>query len=141
MVIMAQKFDTETLRLMTLFENVTGATVKDCIIDGNVIYYVVDEGKVGIAIGKNGASVRHAEKLSGRMIKLFEFSKELTKFVKNLIPQATEIKIKNSDGGTVVEIKIEKKNRAMVIGREGKNRKLFKELLQRNHNVSDLIVK
>ncbi|HLC39412.1 MAG TPA: NusA-like transcription termination signal-binding factor [archaeon] len=136
-----QRFDTETLRLMTLFENVTGAPVKDCVVEENTIYYVVDEGKVGMAIGKNGASVHHAEKIAGKTIKLFEFSKELVRFVRNLIPQAREVKIKNDENGTVVEIKIEKKNRAVVIGRDGKNLKLFKELLQRNHNVIDLVIK
>jgi len=138
---MTQTFDTETIRLITLFENVTGATVKDCIFNGNTIYYVIDEGKVGIAIGKNGASVKHAEKLVGKTIKLFEFSNDIIKFVKNLVPEASEVKIRNGDEGTVVEIHVEKKNRAVVIGRDGKNLKLFKELLQRNHNVNELHVK
>ena len=138
---MTQTFDTETIRLITLFENVTGATVKDCIFNGNTIYYVIDEGKVGIAIGKNGASVKHVEKLVGKTIKLFEFSNDIIKFVKNLVPEASEVKIRNGDEGTVVEIHVEKKNRAVVIGRDGKNLKLFKELLQRNHNVNELHVK
>jgi N utilization substance protein A len=138
---MTQTFDTETIRLITLFENVTGATVKDCIFNGNTIYYVIDEGKVGIAIGKNGASVKHAEKLVGKTIKLFEFSNDIIKFVKNLVPEASEVKIRNGDEGTVVEIHVEKKNRAVVIGRDGKNLKLFKELLQRNHKVNELHVK
>lgn len=138
---MTQTFDTETIRLITLFENVTGATVKDCIFNGNTIYYVIDEGKVGIAIGKNGASVKHAEKLVGKTIKLFEFSNDIIKFVKNLVPEASEVKIRNGDEGAVVEIHVEKKNRAVVIGRDGKNLKLFKELLQRNHKVNELHVK
>jgi N utilization substance protein A len=53
-------FDTETIRMITLFENITGAPVKDCLIEENTLYLVVDEGKVGIAIGKNGNSVKHA---------------------------------------------------------------------------------
>jgi len=139
--IMTQKFDTETIRLINLFESVTGATVKDCVVNRDVVYYVIDEGKVGIAIGKNGASVRHAEKMIGKTVKLFEFSKELTKFVKNLVPQATEVKIKNEEDGIIIEIKVDKKNRALVIGRDRKNLNLFKELLQRNYNIIDLIVK
>jgi len=138
---MTQKFDTETIRLITLFENVTGATVKDCIVNDNTIYYVVDEGKVGIAIGKNGSNVRHAEKVVGKTIKLFEFSNELIKFVKNLVPEASEVKVRNGEEGTVIEIRVEKKNRAIVIGRDRKNLKLFKELLQRTYNVNELVVK
>jgi len=137
---MVQKFDTETIRLMNLFESVTGATVKDCVVNGEVVYYVIDEGKVGIAIGKNGTSVRHAEKIIGKVVKLFEFSPELTKFVKNLIPQATDVRIKNEEG-IIVEIKVDKKNRALVIGRDKKNINLYKELLQRNYNINDLVIR
>lgn len=85
--------------------------------------------------------MKHAEKLVGKTIKLFEFSNDIIKFVKNLVPEASEVKIRNGDEGTVVEIHVEKKNRAVVIGRDGKNLKLFKELLQRNHKVNELHVK
>lgn len=138
---MTQKFDTETIRLINLFENVTGATVKDCIVNGNTVYYVIGEGKIGIAIGKNGSSVRHAEKMIGKTVKLFEFSSELTKFVRNLVPQANDVKIKNENEEIVVEIKVDKKNRALVIGRDRKNLNLYKELLQRNYNINDLVVR
>jgi N utilization substance protein A len=138
---MTQKFDTETIRLINLFENVTGATVKDCIVNGDTVYYVIDEGKVGIAIGKNGSSVRHAERMIGKTVKLFEFSPELVKFVRNLVPQANDVKVKDENNEIIVEIRVDKKNRALVIGRDRKNLNLYKELLQRNYNINDLIVR
>jgi transcription termination/antitermination protein NusA len=134
-------FDTDTIRLITLFENITGAPVKDCLVDENIVYLVIDEGKVGIAIGKNGNSVKHAEHIVGKMIKLFEYSSDLEKFVKNLIPQTNEVKIENKEGKIIVEIKVEKKDRALVIGRDSKNLKLFKEILHRNHKIDELIVR
>jgi N utilization substance protein A len=136
-----QRFDTETIRLIALFENVTGAPVKDCITDNNIIYFVIEEGKIGIAIGKNGNSVKHAEKIIGKTIKIFEFSNELSRFVQHLIPQVVEVKVKNDSGKVIVEIKVEKKDRAMVIGRDGKNLSLFKQLLQRTHSINDLVIR
>lgn len=141
MIVMTMKFDTETIRLMALFENLTGASVKDCILDNSVIYIVVDEGEIGVAIGKNGASVQHAEKKIGKMIKLFEYSKDIAQFVKNLIPQTTDVKIRNENEKVIVEIRVDKADRAIVIGRDGKNLKLLKELLQRNYTVNDLIIR
>ena len=140
---MTLTFDNDTIRLMNLFENITGAPVKDCLIDNEngIVYFVVQEGKVGVAIGKNGTAVKKAESMIGKSIKLFEFSKDVTDFVKKLIPQATSIKIKSEEDKTVVEIKVDKKDKAMVIGRDARNLKLFKELLQRSHNVNDLIVR
>lgn len=139
---MTMVFDTDTIRLMTLFENVTGATVKDCICDENTIYLVVDEEKIGIAIGRNGNNVKNAEGVINKTIKLFEFSSDLSKFVKNLIPKAVGVTINNKgDDNIVVEVKVDKNDRPMVIGRDGKNLKIFKELLKRSHNVSDLLIR
>lgn len=138
---MSVSFDTDTIRLITLFENITGAPVKDCLVNENIIYLIIAEGKVGIAIGKNGNSVKHAENIMGKMIKLFEYSPDAGKFVKNLIPQANEVKIEKKDDKLVAEIRVDKKDRAIVIGRDSKNLKLFKELLHRNHNIDELIVR
>ncbi|MEM5836214.1 MAG: NusA-like transcription termination signal-binding factor [Candidatus Aenigmatarchaeota archaeon] len=135
------KFDTETIRLMTLFENLTGVTVKDCLIDGNTVYILVDEKNVGMAIGRNGNSVKNAENVMKKTIKLFGFSDDLSKFVKNLIPKATNVKIINNGEKTIVEVNVEKQDRPIVIGREGKNLKIIKELLKRNHNVDDLVIR
>lgn len=140
---MTVTLNTETIGMVTLFENITGASVKDCIVDSNIdaVYFIIEEGEVAKAIGKNGSSVKNAERIFKKNIKLFEFSKDLSTFVKRLIPQATGVRIRNENGKIDVEIKVEKKDRAMVIGRDGKNIKLFKELLQRNHGVSDLLVR
>jgi len=138
---MSTTFDTETIRLMAIFENLTGASIKDCIIDENILYLVVDEGKIGIAIGKNGDSVKNAESVLNKTIKLFEFSSDLTKFVKNLIPKAINVTVNNEDDKIVVEVKVDRSDRPMIIGRDAKNLKIFKELLKRSHNVSDLIIR
>ena len=120
MIHMVVTFDTDTIRLITLFENLTGAPVKDCIIEENIIYFVVDSGKMGVAIGKNGNVIKNAEEVIGKMIKVFEYSDDLCGFVKNLIPQCTEIKVKNEDDKIVVEVRVEKNDRAVIIGRDGR---------------------
>ena len=136
-------FDTETIRLITLFENITHAPVKDCLIDDdtNTIYFIIEEGKLGVAIGKNGNNVKHAERVIGKTIKLFEFSNDIVSFVKKIIPQATAIKMRNEEGKITIEVRVEKKNRPIVIGRGGRNLRIYKELFKRNQKVDDLVVR
>lgn len=135
--------DTETIRLITFFENMTRTTIRDCIIDesSNTVFFVVENGKIGIAIGKNGNSVKNAERLIGKNIKLFEFSEDICTFVKRVIPQANSIKIRNDRKKRIVEVKVDNREKAFVIGRGGRNLKLYRELLKRNHHVDDLIIK
>lgn len=135
-------FDTETIRLVTLFESVTKATVKDCFInEENAVLFIVDEGQMGLAIGKNGASVKHVERLIKKNVKIFEFSKDLVTFVKNIIPYATNASVKTNGKEIVVDINVDKKNKAMVIGRDGKNLDLYRKLLMRTHGVADIVVR
>lgn len=141
-MIMKRTFDTETIRLMILFENITHVPVMDCVVNekSNTICFVIGDGNLGMAIGKNGNSVKRAEKMIGKNIRLFEFSKDLGTFVKRLIPQTTDLTIKKKGGETIVEVRIQRRDRAFVIGRDGKNLKIYKELLKRSHQVSDLVV-
>lgn len=138
---MVIKFDTETLRLMTLFENLTGVPVKDCLVEDNIVYFLVNEENVGMAIGKNGNSVRNIENVINKTVKIFGFSSDLSKFVKNLIPRAIDVKVNNQEGKKIVEVSVEKSDRPLIIGREGKNLKILKEFLKRNHNVDDLVIR
>ena len=48
------KLSTDQMRLMSLFQNITKATARDCVEDEkqNRIIFVVNEGKMGAAIGK-----------------------------------------------------------------------------------------
>jgi N utilization substance protein A len=114
--------DTDKIRMITLFENVTKSRIKDCMTNSNsgTVCFVVEEGKIGVAIGKDGRRVKKVERM---------------------IPQAKAIKVVNENGRKIVEIKVEKKDRPFVIGRNRKNLNFYKELLHRSHNVDDLVVK
>ena len=134
-------FNTETIRLLTLFENMTNAPVIDCFTDNDVVYYIVEEGKIGLAIGKNGNSIKNVERVVGKRVKVFEYSKNLEKFVKNLIPQCKEINVTGDRGMLKVEIKVSRNDKGFVIGRGGEKIKIYKEILKRVHNISDIRVK
>lgn len=135
------KFDTEIIKMMNLFEVVANVQVRDCLIDNDVVYVVVGEGEIRKAIGKNGSVVRSVERLIKKQVKIFEFSRDPLVFVKNLVPDAREIRLKTEADRVVAEIRVDKSSKPMVIGREGRKIKIVKELLKRNHGISDLVVR
>jgi len=131
----------EAIRLLTLFENVTNVSVKDCFVNDDTVYYVVEKGKIGLAIGKGGNSIKNVERVVGKKIKVYEYSSDPSEFVKNLIPQTKEVKIINKENRIEAEIRVDKSDRGFVIGRGGERIKVYKEILKRIHNISDLKVK
>jgi N utilization substance protein A len=62
------KITCDEMRYIALFESVSGAGVKDCIIDeeqGRAIF-IVNKGQVGVAIGKGGRNIHTLERMTGK---------------------------------------------------------------------------
>jgi len=60
---MTVKLDTEGIRCIGVFESLTGAGVKDCIMDNDRVIMVVKKGDMGLAIGKGGSNINKVKKL------------------------------------------------------------------------------
>ncbi|HLC59433.1 MAG TPA: NusA-like transcription termination signal-binding factor [archaeon] len=138
---MDQTLDMDTIQIMNFFENSTKARLKDCLVKNGNIYFVTYENQAQFAIGRNGSTIKSMERALGKSIRVFEYSEDLKTFVKNLVPKANDVNINNNDGETTVDIKVNRIDRSFVIGRDGKNLNLIKEILQRNMNVKNVLVK
>ncbi|MEM5799135.1 MAG: NusA-like transcription termination signal-binding factor [Candidatus Aenigmatarchaeota archaeon] len=135
------ELDTKTIRLLNLFENITNVRVIDCFENGDTVYYIVEEGKAGLAIGKGGSSIKYIEKLVGRHIKVYEYSSDVPEFIKNIVPVIQDVKIFEKEGKNIAEIKINKKDKGIVMGRNGEKFKILKEILKRIHDINDVRLK
>jgi len=142
---MGIKLATDEIRYIGLFESMTGATVKDCIFEDNKnkIVYVVKEGDMGLAIGKNGANAQRVKETVNKSIDIIEYSEDPVKFIKNII---WPVKVKSihvserRDGKKIAVLDINKKDKGLVIGKEGKNIDRIKNLLKRHHNLDDIMI-
>ena len=129
--------DQKTIQIMDLFHNLTGSTAVDCLAEDDYVYFVVAKGEYGLAVGKNGAKVKNAERVFKKPIKVFEYSDVLEEFVKNLVSDVQEI----SKNGNIIFVKVPAKDRAKVIGKGGKNIRVINRFLQRLFEVEELKVK
>ena len=128
-----RNFDTDIIRVINAFENITGTEVRDCVCS-DTIYFLVNPGKMAIAIGKNGHNIKTAEKMLKKPIKIFEWSDDCRQLIKNMISTVQKIDI-NGDKATVT---IETESRGAVIGKKGSNIKIIREFLERNSNIKNL---
>lgn len=128
-----RNFDTDIIRVINAFENITGTEVRDCVCS-DIIYFLVNTGKMAVAIGKNGHNIKTAEKMLKKPIKIFEWAEDCEQFIKNMIPSAQRIDI-NGEKATII---IETESRGYVIGKKGCNIKVIREFLSRNSNIKDL---
>jgi N utilization substance protein A len=134
-------FDTQTIRLIVLFESMTGTSVRDCVIDPErrMAYFVVVRGDIGRAIGLRGGRIKKFERATKLSARAIEFTQDVSEFVRRLIPQAVSVHI--GESGTDVEVRVAKEDRGQVLGRNRRNLKLYQRLLKRNHGVTRLIIR
>ena len=118
--------DTKTIQSINLFQNITGCSVVDYIENESDIYLVVAQGQYGLAVGKGGEKVKHAERVFKKNIRVFEYSDDLEQFIMNAVPETKEIEKKNGK----IFIKISAGDRSKVIGKDGRNIKVISRFLK-----------
>ena len=126
------------MELMTLFESMSGAKVKDCI-DNDKLIFIVEENEMGKAIGKSGANIKRMENAVRKKIRLVEFSNDIAQFVRNLIYPAEALDIKEEEGIVTIHGK-DTSARAMLIGRERQNINHINCIAKRYFDIKDIKV-
>jgi len=112
------KLTTDQIKLMSLFQNVTGAIARDCIEDEKLdrVIFVVNPDKMGLAIGKGGSTIRNLQNVVKRNVELVEYSDNPAEFLKNMLnPKlVSEVKInKRLDGSIQAIVLVDAKRRAL----------------------------
>lgn len=135
------KLSGDQMRYIALFENITGATANDCIVDdeGDRIIFIAKAGQMGLAIGKGGKNINALRKMTGRPIEVVEFGDTVEDLVRNSLAPANvkEIRITERPDRKIVVVEVDPKDKALAIGKNGrtidKTRMLAKRYYQIDH--------
>ncbi len=139
------KLTTDQMRLMSLFQNVTGATARDCVEDEKQdrVIFVVNTGKMGLAIGKGGIHIKSLQNIVKRNVELVEFDEDPAKFLSNLLNSKliSEVKInKRADGTKQAIVMVDPRKKGIVVGREGRNAEKARLLAKRYFDISSVLI-
>ncbi len=135
-------YDTEMIRNINMFESLTDVEVRDCIIKEEEAYFIVPEGKAGMAIGKGGKVVQKVQDRLGKEVKIYEYSDNLGKFISNVIPSNLRgVDISEENGEKKVEISVPQDSKGRVVGKNGDRIDTIREILKRTHGVDEVTVR
>lgn len=124
------KLDIETIGYANTFENLTRVGVKDCFLDkNNNLVFIVDFGKAGMAIGKDGSNIKRLSNMLKKRIRVIEFNSDPVKFAANAIhPLKGEIRQEDK----IIIIKADSmQDKAKLIGRNKQNLNALQELVNK----------
>jgi len=147
------RLDRESLELISLFNNISGAIIKDCIVydtpqnSDEVIIFLVKKDDVGKAIGKNGEHVKDLTSKLNKKIDVIPFSERLERFIKYILNTTKnsikvnniEIKENRNEKRTVI-ITVRPQDRGKAIGKDGTMIKKVKMLVTRHFEVDNVII-
>ncbi|NHI94451.1 MAG: NusA-like transcription termination signal-binding factor [Candidatus Lokiarchaeota archaeon] len=139
------KLSDAQIRFISLFENITGAVARDCIIDDESerIIFIVKPGNIGLAIGKGGINIKRVREFINKDIDVVEFANSEELFIQNTLSPA---KIKNvaiqekRDGRRIALVTVDNKDRGIAIGKNGRNVARARLLAKRHYNIDDVII-
>lgn len=139
------KLTEREMKYIALFQDVTGASVKDCIIDdeNNRIIFLVKPGEVGLAIGKGGVNIKRLRRLLDKDIEVVEYAEKLEELAANALMPARVKGVKlvrASNGRRIVYVTVDPKDKGIAIGKGGRNVSKAKLVLKRYFDVDSVII-
>ena len=132
------KYSYDAMKYISMFESLTGAKLKDCIVN-DAITFVVQENDMGKAIGKKGVNIKRMEGIFKKKIKLIEFNSNVAQFISNLINPIKAKEIREEDG--IVSIYADDvKTKGMLIGREKNKINSVNDIVKRYFQIKEVKV-
>ncbi len=131
---MAIKIGMEELQYINLFQEITKITPKDCLILGDVVVFVVEDEKVGAAIGKNGETVEKVKKvIKNKKVSIVGYTPDLNKFIQNILRPVEVLGTKKE--GNVLDIFVKKEEYRRAVGNQGRRLGRIQKLLERHFDI------
>lgn len=139
------KLSPDEFRLLSLFQSVTSADARDCILDDKLqrVIFVVNRGQMGMAIGKGGSNIKQLQTVINKRIELVEHSDQPAGFVKNIFnsDMIIEVKINDKmDGSKQALVVVDAKKKGLVVGKDGRNVEKARLLAKRYYNITNVLV-
>jgi len=137
------KLSSEQLSLMSVFQSTTGATAKDCVVDEklNRLIFVVAKGQMGLAIGKDGVSVKKLERSVRRPVEVVEWADGVEELMRNALGAKHVQRVEISDrldGTKGVVVFVDPRKKGAVLGLGGRNAEKVRMLARRYFGITNV---
>ncbi|HTT72755.1 MAG TPA: NusA-like transcription termination signal-binding factor [Thermoplasmata archaeon] len=135
-------FDNEALGYIRLFEERTGARVKDCLEAEEKLVFLVAPGDILKAVGPGGVLVDRLKGMLKKEIQVVEYADDPETLLKNIFywysPKRVDFAPKGS--GRHATVTVDPAWKARAIGKAGKNLKIARAIAMRHSDVVSVSV-
>jgi len=139
----AIKLTSDQLGLISIFQNMSGATVRDCIVDdkGGRLIFIVNKGQMGLAIGKRGSTIQNIERVVKKPIEVVEWSDDPAEMIRNALdPSAVqEVRLTDRlDGSKSMAVIADPRRKGAVTARGEKNAEKVRLIAKKYFDIANV---
>lgn len=137
------KITSDQLRLLSLFEKLTKTGARDCIESDEGVIFVVNPGKMGLAIGKGGVHVKALREKIKKSVDLVEYHEDPAKFLRSMLndKMIRDVSVEErEDGSKRAVVVVIPGKKGLVVGREGRNAERARLLAKRYFDISHVSI-
>ncbi len=137
------KLSSDQLGLISIFQNMSGATVRDCIVDdkGGRLIFIISKGQMGLAIGKKGATIENIERVVKKPVEVVEWSDDPAEMISNALDPrfVSEVRISDRlDGTKGASVVVDPRKKGAVLGRGGRNAEKARLIAKKYFDIGNL---
>jgi len=125
------------LKYVVIFEDITGAKVKDCIETPEKLIFIVEEHYLQFALQPKKLDV--VKNMLKKNIEIIHYSKDVCKFVANIFHNCN-VKDVKMDNNNTIYVYVDKIDKPKAIGKNSKNLYFARELVAKYHKASKIVI-
>ncbi|MEM0084857.1 MAG: NusA-like transcription termination signal-binding factor [Candidatus Methanomethylicia archaeon] len=139
------KLTIDEMHYISLFESLTGAVTKDCILDdkNDRVIFIVRQGDMGLAIGKGGVNIKRIKDIINKNIEVVEYAEDPETLIKHafLPARVKAVKItKTPDNEKIAYVTVDPQDKGIAIGKNGKNILKVKLIAKRYFDIEKIVM-
>ncbi|WP_418281813.1 NusA-like transcription termination signal-binding factor [Halorubrum sp. DTA98] len=129
----------EARRYIGRFDELTGVSPRDCLVEGDRIVFLVPAGEMAAAIGQDGQTVQAVERELDASIELVADAETPEEFVASaLAPAAVNAVTVSEQNDRIAYVEVADADRGVAIGGDGRNIETARTLAKRHHDIDDI---
>ncbi len=133
----------EEMQYINMASNVTKTYIIDCMSSNDRIIFIVQKGQLGAAIGIKAKNLERLRGLFKKTIKFIEFDEDKKKFIYNLFKpyKISSVSLKTNGNETIAKVEVDIGDKSKIIGKDGRNIEIIRQLARRHHLIKDVQIK
>ncbi len=136
------KIDEDQIRMINALESISGVSARDCVVDREIVSFLVPPKDVGKAIGKKAVNVKKLNDALGKKIEILSYNQDFGSFLKAAMSEINFDKVnvveENGSKEAIVSLSPESK---IKIRERGRKLKRVKMIAERNYNIGNMMIR